>query len=110
MLNLYLHPIAPAGLTRTPYVLSTTGNVLTINGEAFDFSFMTPGSSLPHIAVHSAWIFPIDVVCDTAGDVTLHLLVPRADPSVALAPKLKPKDGSTFDYSIDPVTPLPGRA
>lgn len=49
--------------------LSRTGDVLTINGEAFDFSALPEGASLPRDAVACDWL---------AGDVeriggVLHL-------------------------------------
>ncbi|MCJ7874811.1 hypothetical protein [Phaeobacter sp. J2-8] len=37
-------------------VLSRVGDVLTLNGEAFDFSQLPEGATLPRAAVASDWL------------------------------------------------------
>lgn len=61
--------------------LRRTGDVLTINGEAFDFSALPDGATLPREAIACGWI---------AGDVTREdgvLHVPLILPHGASAPQ-----------------------
>ncbi len=51
-----------------------SGNALTVNGEVFDFSPMTDGSTLPRAAISSQW-FAGDVEMQN-GELTLTLLLP----------------------------------
>lgn len=54
--------------------VSKLGNILTVNGEKFDFSRMADGDTLPRSAITSEW-FAGDV--DVAeGEMTLTLLLP----------------------------------
>lgn len=65
----------------TPLVLSRVGDVLTINGDDFDFSAVTEGATLPQAAVASTWI---------AGDIERTggvLQVPVVLPHGARAPQ-----------------------
>lgn len=50
------------------------GNVLSINGESFDFSRMVEGDTLPRAAIASAW-FAGDVSM-VGGELQLTLLLP----------------------------------
>ena len=50
------------------------GNALTVNGEAFDFSRLNEGDTLPGAAVLSDWfVGDVDMV---GGELTLTLLLP----------------------------------
>lgn len=64
--------------------LSKAGDVVTINGEAFDFSSVPDGGSLPAGAVPCAFIAgDIDRV---AGELKMTLILPHgATPSEAVA-------------------------
>lgn len=55
-------------------VVSVQGDVITINGEAFDFSQLTKGSTLPADAIDSEY-FVGDVKREN-GDIELTLLLP----------------------------------
>jgi hypothetical protein len=51
------------------------GNILTVNGERFDFSSMADGDTLPRSAINSEW-FAADVgVMD--GELILTLILPN---------------------------------
>lgn len=51
------------------------GNILTVNGERFDFSRMADGDTLPRSAINSEW-FAADVgVVD--GEMVLTLILPN---------------------------------
>ena len=60
----------------TPLDLERNGDVLTINGEVFDFSAIPPGATLPRDAIASDW-FAGDVERDDAGSLTIRLLLPH---------------------------------
>lgn len=55
-------------------VVSKAGDVLTVNGEVFDFSFMRDGDTLPRAAIQSEW-FHGDVT-KQGGQLQLTLLLP----------------------------------
>lgn len=72
-----------------------SGDILTINGEAFDFSGLPDGAILPASAVPSQWIFGDVARADGAVHVTLVLPHGPA-PSTAVAfPEalISPPDG-----------------
>jgi hypothetical protein len=50
------------------------GQVLTVNGEHFDFSRMADGDSLPASALTSKWI--TGSVDNVAGNLSLTLILP----------------------------------
>jgi len=50
------------------------GNVLHINGEAFDFSRMSDGHSLPATAISSPWF--VSEVKNVGGELELTLILP----------------------------------
>lgn len=52
-----------------------SGNVLTINGEAFDFSPIQEGDTLPATAIDSPWF--LDKVERKEGELELTLLFPN---------------------------------
>ncbi|MDF2620209.1 MAG: hypothetical protein K0S00_2868 [Xanthobacteraceae bacterium] len=72
------------------------GDVLTINGEAIDFSGLPDGATVPNGAVLSDWI--VGEVSRVAGDLELTLILPHGpSPSHAVAfpaPILNPADGA----------------
>lgn len=49
-------------------------NKLTVNGEEFDFSFMSDGDVIPQSAIDSAWF--AGPVTNTAGELELTLVLP----------------------------------
>lgn len=51
------------------------GQVLTVNGQVFDFSRMAEGDTLPNSAINSGW-FAGDVEKEN-GELTLTLLLPN---------------------------------
>lgn len=51
------------------------GNILIVNGEAFDFSPMADGDTLPYGAITSTW-FPADVE-HTRGELVVTLMLPN---------------------------------
>mgnify|MGYP003660254726 FL=1 len=56
-------------------VLSKAGDILTINGEAFDFSAIPEGATLPRDAVACAWLAS-DIVRQ-GGVIQLTLILPH---------------------------------
>lgn len=75
--------------------VARTGDALTLNGEAFDFSTIPDGGEIAEGIVPCAWI--IGPVTRTGGRVTLTLLLPHgADASAAArfpSPIIDPPDG-----------------
>ena len=75
--------------------VTVTGEVLTINGEDFDFSVIPDGSSLPAGAVSSEFV--IGTVERIAGVLHLTLLLPHANDATDAAthpvPIINPADG-----------------
>ncbi|APZ51214.1 hypothetical protein [Salipiger abyssi] len=65
-----------------PLTLTKAGDVLTFNGEAFDFSALPAGATLPADAISSDWITG-KVERDEAG----ALIVPVALPHGPTAPE-----------------------
>lgn len=63
--------------------VSVNGDVLTINGEAFDFSDLPDGATLPRDAVASDWLASDVERID--GQIALTLILPHtADASEAV--------------------------
>jgi len=63
---------------------SRAGDVLTLNGEAFDFSPLPEGATLPAEAIDSEWI--VGPVSRIDGDLHLTLRLPHGpNPSQAVA-------------------------
>lgn len=56
--------------------VSVVGDIITINGEAFDFSPLAPGATLPYAAINSPH-FAGDVLRDSAGELIVTLLYPH---------------------------------
>lgn len=65
-------------------VVSRAGDVLTINGEAFDFSGLAEGETIPAGDVPSPWFAgPVDRI---GGQLHLVLMLPHGpSPSAAVA-------------------------
>src|SRR6185437_12362577 len=64
--------------------LSKAGDILTINGEAFDFSSVPDGGTLPAGTVPCEWI--VGDVDRVGGDLQLTLILPTGpQPSQAVA-------------------------
>lgn len=65
-------------------IVSKKGDVLTINGEEFDFTALPDGATLPATAVRSEFI--AGDVTRTGGTLTVPLLFPHGpEPSNAVA-------------------------
>lgn len=64
--------------------VSKTGDMLTINGETFDFSSLPNGATIPAGTVPSEWIVgPVERI---GGEVRLTLILPHGpSPSEAIA-------------------------
>jgi len=83
--------------------VTKSGDVLTINGHAFDFSGLPDGAVIPAGEVPCEWIVgPVERV---AGELQLTLILPHgANPSQAVAfpaPIVGPLDG-TIAFPVDP--------
>lgn len=55
--------------------VSVAGDVLTVNGEAFDFSPLPEGATLPHGSIASDWF--TGPVSREGGQLTVTLLFPH---------------------------------
>lgn len=65
-------------------IASKAGDVLTLNGEAFDFGPVPEGATLPAEAIASDWI--VGPVSRIYGELHLTLLMPHGpNPSLAVA-------------------------
>ena len=60
----------------TQLELSKSGDTLTLNGEAFDFTDLPNGATLPRSAITSDW-FAGDVTRDEAGVLTVPVILPH---------------------------------
>lgn len=93
----------------------TTGEVLTVNGERFDFSPLAPGATLPAEAIGSPW-FRGAVERDSAGELVITLTFPHGAnaPEESRFPlpisvsadgpvNLPPADGEPFEFGVSPV-------
>lgn len=109
MFTITQSPYRPAGLSAIDFVAFVQGSVITINGEAFDFSFMERGSTLPLEAISSEH-FGSDVICDDGGIIRVELKVPvgpGATPEQAFPPLLEGKKyGKVIDIHL-PAVELP---
>ncbi len=61
--------------------VSVSGDILTVNGEEFDFSAIAEGDLLPRDAVDCAFI--ASDVTRTGGLITLTLIEPQGGPTGA---------------------------
>jgi hypothetical protein len=91
-MNITFSPQAMSGSLE----LSKAGDILTINGEEFDFSFIEEGDFLPQEAVDCPYV--IYGVTRTDGEIVLTLMLPvTSDASEAArfpAPILNAPDGA----------------
>lgn len=75
--------LSPVRLDET-LTASVTGEVLTLNGEAFDFTQLPEGATLPADAIDSEWI--VGDVSRINGELHLTLRFPHGpNPSQAVA-------------------------
>lgn len=95
-----------------PLAVTKAGDVLTINGEAFDFTQLPEGSTLPAEAIASDWI--TGPVSRINGELHLTLRLPHGpNPSQAVAfpePINVTEDGPIplpFDPVPEPAEELP---
>lgn len=58
-----------------PITLEKQGDTLIVNGEAFDFSFLADGDTLPRDAVSGGWLG--SDVTRTSGDLNLTVVMPH---------------------------------
>lgn len=75
--------------------VSKSGDILTVNGEDFDFSALPAGATIPAEDVPCEWIVgPVERI---DGNLCLTLMLPHGpnpDPSVAFPdPIINPPDG-----------------
>ncbi|MNE82119.1 hypothetical protein D3C80_1788160 [compost metagenome] len=75
--------------------VSKSGEVLTINGDQFDFSSLPEGATIPAGNVPCEWIVgPVERI---SGEIHLTLILPHgSNPSAAVAfpePIINPADG-----------------
>jgi hypothetical protein len=66
--------LSPARM-ESPLTLSKSGDVLTINGEVFDFTPIPEGATLPRDAVDCDWL--ASDVTREGGDLHLTLILPH---------------------------------
>ncbi|GGG59698.1 hypothetical protein GCM10011415_02010 [Salipiger pallidus] len=71
-MNIILSPVR----LDTQLELFKSGDTLTINGEAFDFSALPAGATLPRAAINCDWIAG-DVTRDEAGVLTVPVVLPH---------------------------------
>ena len=90
-MNIILTPQVNSG----SLTLSKSGDILTINGDAFDFSFIEEGDVLPHDAIDCDLL--VSDVTRTDGAITLKLALPIKNTSSEAArfpaPILNAPDG-----------------
>ncbi|MTZ15112.1 hypothetical protein GNE00_15280 [Pseudomonas sp. JL972] len=98
--------LSPARLDE-PLAASRAGDVLTLNGVAFDFGPLPEGATLPAEAIDSPWI--VGPVSRINGELHLTLRLPHgANPSRAVAfpePVTVTEDGPIalpFDPAAEP--------
>lgn len=70
--------LSPVAISESPLSVSVMGDILTINGEVFDFSPIPPGYSLPLEAIGSQ-LFHGPAVRDSEGILTITLRFPHPD-------------------------------
>ncbi|MBT3142921.1 hypothetical protein [Falsiruegeria litorea] len=89
------------------YELVKIGDTLTINGEAFDFSPIPEGATLPRAAVDCDWLASDVVRIDGVLHLTLMLPHgPRAPQETLFPTSMEPVDGKITLPSFNaPVVP-----
>ena len=84
--------------------VSKAGDVLTVDGESYDFSTIPEGGSIPAFVVPCPWI--VEPVTRTGGHIVLTLTIPCGYSPTTIprpAPLVDPSDGP---ISL-PVLPAP---
>lgn len=86
-------------------IVVKTGDVLTINGTAFDFTALPDGATLPASAIDSEWL--VGYVSRVNGELELALILPHGpSPSQAVAfpePITVTKDGEvSLPFDTEP--------
>lgn len=73
-------------LRAAPFAMSVTGDVLEIDGLAYDFTPLGEGDVLPREAVNCPWL--VSDVARDGGQVTLTLILPHGPnaPAATLFP------------------------
>lgn len=106
MFNIYQVTHRPAGVSEVNFTVFVQGSEITINDEAFDFSFMEKGSTLPVSAISSER-FAADVVCDDDGVINITLVTPigpnATEAEIHPAPLTGKKYGKVIDIHIPAV-------
>jgi hypothetical protein len=62
-----------------PLVVVKTGDVLVINNERFDFSFIKNGDRLPNSAIESSWFVSMQSVTRINGELELTMILSVPD-------------------------------
>ena len=78
--------------------ISVSGDVLTVNGEAFDFGFVGEGDVLPRDAISSEWF--AGPVTRTAGEISLTVILPIQHKASAAARYPQPVSVSSGSVSL----------
>lgn len=93
MLKLNLSPVRS---DESQPIVSVAGDILTINGEDFDFSVIPDGATLPADGIESDWI--VGGVSRVDGEIELTVKLPHganAPESTRFpAPIINPDDGA----------------
>lgn len=88
--------LSPTRSDENQPTISKAGDTLTINGEAFDFSVIPDGATLPADGIESDWI--VGDVTRTAGQLELTIKLPHGAnaPEATRFPQpiLNPADGA----------------
>lgn len=92
-----------------PLAIDRSGDVLTINGERFDFSDIPEGGTCPREAVACDWLAS-DVV-RMGGVIRLTLILPHGPdaPQETLFPGPAAAGGGAGDSRAEPGAPAKGR-
>lgn len=101
-MDLYLCPVRND--TLGPLVISKAGDVLTLNGQAFDFSPLADGNMLPAEAIGSEWF--AGPVHRNGTDLVLTLWLPLPE-NYSQAQAFPTPLLSVADGDVDLPKPLP---
>ncbi|HCJ29401.1 MAG TPA: hypothetical protein DHV63_08920 [Pseudomonas sp.] len=83
-MHITLSPFTPLPGQFVPLIASRAGDVLTLNGQPFDFTQLPEGGTLPSAAIDSDWI--VGYVSRVNGELHLTLRLPHGpNPSRAVA-------------------------
>lgn len=113
-MRISLSPFAPLPQFPKQLTVVKLGDVLTINGEVFDFSSLPDGATIPPGEIPSEWIVgPVERI---AGELHLTLLLPHGrapEPWQAFPAPLEAVPDGPVDIPFDTTvaierTPAPG--